>query len=1629
MARESWWVINNTKRPVVIGDLPRVPTIESGKKVDLLLYATKDQIGQSQNLTDLSKSGAITIKKYAGITQKTISRNRSEESITSVEEEELTDALTDALTDYYTKDEVYTKDETDDLLVAAHNRLIVSVEPKSGQYDSIAAAIAAVTSPADDNRWVIKVEPGIYTEPLCDIPSYVSIVGDSTEAVVVKPDGDHNIFNLSQHSRMNFMTISDAPSGRYGIYAYDIGNFAILHKVSITDCETGVYLASNTADSYLFLEYVDFTDCDTVAKVTNLASKTAFLNGENIYFEYMTKTPVTAVTVDGAYAQISIQGLNALSASGSGDGTAFLVTNGGYLNVSSGRAEDWNIAFRADTNGSNPYIKIQSVDIDDCTTNLKIENTTAEGYFAGFTEVEKTEIAAASGFFIVSNDSNIITVAKKGGEYTSVKEAIDNITNASVTNKYIILIGPGVFKEDTIVMKDYIYLLGCLKYASHIELDTATYPASTHLITANDKKSSISDCILEANGKTVIRYTGGSFRVLGCQFYDCTTCIDATNISGTTTNKIILNDTDLGIGQTATTFITASDDGAHTGVISLNNVKITDGTLTDFALVVGSNTTLKITNSKLDQDTLAGTCISMSNGSNLEIIASTISGFATGFDCPNVGSGPDIKISALWDSNTEDIDIENPLTTGTIVGIATATKIKVTDLADVSLSITDPNDGSLNVVGDYYRGDTWNDLTNFTPLLNKGQALGAIYGGELDTGSGDGLYINISSGNGYLMTGDSPDDHATFIEWDDTALLLPASTSSYIYVDDDEHVHSADTLPDFFKTIILGKVQTSATGILFIQDIIVEANQMVSRLDRTLRSGFGPIYSSGSQLAETGIRELNITQGKYYYGTHEYTPPEENTIGWTAWYYNGSSWVTVAQKQVDKDNYNNLASGLSALGAGNYTKHAFYLANDNTTGHTTYQLVYGSSNEADPANTELPNPPGFWTSNIVRVQSILVRQSSATIIEFEDLTPKLSFVAPATTTITQHALLGGLATGNDHPQYLRRDGTSTMVDNLDVGGNDIVGVGLVDGIDVGDHSSRHNPNSGTDPLSTSSAVSIGIGTTNTEGNDPSFARNDHTHLIENAPVSAGAYGTDPTFVDNGNGTANIGAGDYLLYTTTDFTGPLTKYSIAALSNAAFTEGVTSYVVVNYNGGSPEYQVITNVELITESSILPVFTVFRHGTTLHYIDWDRMADGMVNKIHQRMVKTDRTARESGLALSESGTRVVEISEGKFWYGGVRTTAAAFSSDTDMWHFWKHVATVWTIDLTTTAYNNSQYDNGTNLVNLTADYFTVNWVYRGIESTAHAHYILGDAEYASISAAIESQPPASLPPMISSSAFLVGRIIIKQGQNTASGTTGKIESAFTVKFVPVPINSHNELYSLQGGTAAEYYHLTNAQHTGLTSFTGDRAIVSNAGGTTLSSSAVTATELGYVSGVTSSIQTQLGTKTTAVSPSVADNFVSFSNITGGQKDSGKKDTDYVHVIGNENIAGIKTFTNSISVTQNQFFPVVSLSLTAGGANDDVVIGNGTFFRVTLVGTGNFTVSGFAGGADGRRIIVFYPNTTGDRMTIVNDATSVAANRIYTCTSGNILTAAGTGSRGIFEFIYSGTDSRWILISYIQ
>lgn len=285
--------------------------------------------------------------------------------------------------------------------------------------------------------------------------------------------------------------------------------------------------------------------------------------------------------------------------------------------------------------------------------------------------------------------------------------------------------------------------------------------------------------------------------------------------------------------------------------------------------------------------------------------------------------------------------------------------------------------------------------------------------------------------------------------------------------------------------------------------------------------------------------------------------------------------------------------------------------------------------------------------------------------------------------------------------------------------------------------------------------------------------------IGQSPVSAGVISPHPILTDNGDGTINVSSCNVMLRSDTNHTSSLIGYAVSAINGLTIADNVLTYLVVQYNSGTPNYSLYqaNQLSLIDESSVIPIFTLFRYGNHIDYVKWDSLASGLPNKLHARITKTDRFKRQSGFGLSVKNVREVLLANGVAWHGATTTSHNTVDSAVDEFTLWKKVSGVWTADNTTTQYNNSNYQGSSDLLTLPNNKYVINWIYRSeTPNTKHIHYILSDNYYNTLTEAISAQQP-ELPVVLTSLSFLVGRIIVQQGSDTAL-----VQSAFDQVFAP-------------------------------------------------------------------------------------------------------------------------------------------------------------------------------------------------------------------------------------------------------
>jgi len=984
------------------------------------------------------------------------------------------------------------------------NQLIVQKNPGAQEFLTIADAVAAVVAPSASNRYEILVGPGVFQVSAgIVLPDYVSLRGSDIQSTIIEAASP--TFHLIQwgfESEVSFVTLRGTGATYAALFADNVGDYVQAHKVSISDCGHGILVSSSSVDTYCYLEYVDVDGVFVQAlRVEALGTARAYVNAENFYAFAEAGFSGSSARVSGTNAELN---LLASGFFGVPTATGILVAEGGHLNAQGVYLNNQLLAIKVENTGVAPSLNLNAVDFRDCVKDIDVLNPTTTGYMVGYSEHEKTTIANGASFFIAQNNPQIVTVSQTGGDHTSVSQAVATIQDASPTKPYLVQIGPGVFQENEIVMKPHVHLSGS---GNMLTVLTAAVPGQI-LLRASDS-SSISNLFLTGAtgvGGYGIYYEGqgtGIFEVMHVQFgSNATQCRVFANTAKTT---MVLDS--CGSADQAFThgFVVDSNPGFKAEVIVFDFIWRTSTPpypTGGFIAASGADSIFRASNVTAVVGSPTGKGLTLANGASAFLSACNFSGFATALEVQNIGVGPQLHANGVSiESCTQDIDIAHPAATGSFQGVATASKVFVNPATTFPLSYQDTSNGDIVASGVIKLGFSDNSQENVSTLIVEASTMGVLQGGALSDGGG--LLVAVASGYGYV-------DNAGVlkqISWNATGITLPANVTRYVFFNSLGVLTSSASLLSSESNIILGRVATNATGLELIEQSAMHAEHTSNVYDESFRKAFGPIYASGSAVSEhTTPFKINVTSGTYYFSTNKYLPAGGTQISFTQYYQNGlGGWNRNVLSTIDHAHYDDSSGTLQNLTASYYAKHALYLVGDGANEKyfsVLSQAQYATLLEAE--NADLPFPPEWISDAVVLIASIIVRQGAANITEIRDERPRAGFKSAGTSSSSDHQSLSNRTDANAHPQYLRVNGASAMTGDLDLGLNDIVNAGTINGVTITDLTARLIPG-GADELPTAApSTSLDADTANSVGLTAIFSRADHLHdILVGAPVSIG----------------------------------------------------------------------------------------------------------------------------------------------------------------------------------------------------------------------------------------------------------------------------------------------------------------------------------------------------------------------------------------------------------------------------------------------------------------------------------------------------------------------------------------------
>jgi len=252
-------------------------------------------------------------------------------------------------------------------------------------------------------------------------------------------------------------------------------------------------------------------------------------------------------------------------------------------------------------------------------------------------------------------------------------------------------------------------------------------------------------------------------------------------------------------------------------------------------------------------------------------------------------------------------------------------------------------------------------------------------------------------------------------------------------------------------------------------------------------------------------------------------------------------------------------------------------------------------------------------------------------------------------------------------------------------------------------------------------------------------------------------------------------------------------------NLLVTAGVVNYIYVFWSAGTPVYGATASRSTINHSNYVPVARVSLAGAVIDYqLSYGLVGKGGTARNIDRVLRirgSEGIEKESGLTITETGVRVVNIGAGVVWFGTRRIDATILTAIaqggvgvfSDLWY---HTGAGTWAKTAATNYNNTQYDLTVapfGLTDLLANRYAVNWIFRNV-TTNEIDIVLGTGDYTQAQATATMIP--DLPPQLASFYILCGRIIVKKSVNTAFA----IENVANVSLRQSVTQVHSELSNL-------------------------------------------------------------------------------------------------------------------------------------------------------------------------------------------------------------------------------------------
>ena len=691
-----------------------------------------------------------------------------------------------------------------------------------------------------------------------------------------------------------------------------------------------------------------------------------------------------------------------------------------------------------------------------------------------------------------------ITVANGGTpDFTSIEAAVNAavLAGASATNPYNVLVSAGTYNENPFTVPAGVFVSTESVFPNSVIVN-ANNPAVDLVSLTGGVLLGLTLQGVTAPAAALVRCTGAA-TMWNCRWRKCSTGV-AMSGAGTIVGMINCGIVLTGPGQAVTTGVLIQA-GARAAISTFGAI-VPPALAAIYAPNDPIGTVISVQAAGLNMaaslisvagNTPAQTAILSDNGGTCELTGITIEATERALVVGSVG-GP-TRIDFLGGSlrgNVTNVTIQSA--TGLVLLGSTTLDTDTRNIVpggQLTGTILTTTDGTNTSIGEQFLEFQGTGVTLDVPdyyhyLSSTGLSTGGVV---TETG---GLGVNVSQGRGFIEQ-TIPDVSVREVSWPASPLVLADNTTNYVFYDGATDTVTFGAAPPGTAGILFATVVTEGGAVLFNHntswtgETAWETWVQYLIAVRKIRVANGLVVSQGLT-----VRNLDVSNGLWYRAMTALTYPGGVDVTWTYFYGTNGVGQVPGQTLLDITNYDNVGV-LTPMTAGFFRQDVVVITSDDR-----ISVIYGTSEWATPAQAEAaPSPPlpSFMTETGAALSHVVVQQGVG-INTFVDVRPLDGTSAPTIVAgVTVHGALSGLL-ADDHPQYLRTDGSRVMTGDLQGGNNLAVGFLTYNGVDIEAHAVRHEPG-GADALALGSPVPISVGAPPSDGVAASFVRSDHQHGV------------------------------------------------------------------------------------------------------------------------------------------------------------------------------------------------------------------------------------------------------------------------------------------------------------------------------------------------------------------------------------------------------------------------------------------------------------------------------------------------------------------------------------------------------